>query len=189
MPYPWDIPAFPEHGDPDSGSTYKMVGYALTQWEELEYQLSHLYSLLIGKPALIVAIREYGEPRIFADRLRNLKLTAAGFFVGRPNQKLEGDFEHLCEKIEKMADRRNEIAHGYVRIVGGILIPIPNYKGDHPSEYGLVPPLYAHRKLDDKHRPKYIYTANELMQFGLAFFDLSAEALHLKLAIAHTLQP
>jgi len=50
MPYPWDIPAFPEHGDPDSGSTYKMVGYALTQWEELEYQLSHLYSLLIGKP-------------------------------------------------------------------------------------------------------------------------------------------
>jgi len=53
----------------------------------------------------------------------------------------------------------------------------------------IVPPLYAHRKLDDKHRPKYIYTANELMQFGLAFFDLSAEALHLKLAIAHTLQP
>jgi hypothetical protein len=73
MANPWDIPPFPSHGDADADETYKGVGSALSEWGELEYQLSHIYSHLLEMPSKISAMRQYGVPRILICELPNWK--------------------------------------------------------------------------------------------------------------------
>jgi hypothetical protein len=186
MAEPWDVPPFPDHGDQNADDTYKMVGRALSEWEELEYRLAHLYAQIIGRPSQIAALREYGKGRIFADRIAGLETAAEAYFIRNPRQNSEAELACIAEVARRLADRRNEIAHGIVRPLQWIQRPIPDRLIGQPLEYALVPPLYTRRKLDEKNRPKYIYTANELMQFWLAFSDLSQEALRLQRQIAHT---
>lgn len=186
MAEPWDIPPIPEHGDENADDTYKMVGRSLSEWEYLEYQLSHVYAQVVGKATSIAAMREYGAGNIFALRLRGLETAVEGFFIKTPHQEAEAGFRRITYSAARLADRRNEIAHGIVRPLQWIQQMLPEYeqlRGE-KLEYALVPPLYTRKKLDERHRPKYIYTANELMQFALAFSDLSKEALDLKIQIA-----
>lgn len=183
MAEPRGVPPFPEHGDEDPDDTYKTVGRSLSEWEGLEYQLSHLYAQFIGQPARISVMRQYGAGRIFADRMAALKRVAEAFFIRLPNQDTEAEFDRIANAALRLADRRNEIAHGIVRPLQWTQSMSLAYE-QLRVEFALVPPLYSRQKLDGQHRPKYIYTANELMQFGLAFGDLSREALHLKLRIA-----
>jgi hypothetical protein len=188
MSAPWEIPPLPAHGDERADDTYKMVGHALSGWEELEYQLSHLYSHITGRPGAMTALREYGENgRIFADRIARLENAAEPFFTRHPSQEFESRFSEITHSSRKLADRRNEIAHGIVRPLQWLQSLLPEYETlrGRASEFALVPPLYTRRKLDEKHRPKYIYTANELMLFSLAFSDLSQAAALLKQQISH----
>ena len=186
MTDPWAVTPFPPHGDERPDDTYKMVGHALSNWETLEYQLAHLYAAFVGQTNKIAALREYGNGNIFTLRLRALKSAAEPFFTVAPNQQAEGEFDRIALFAERLADRRNEIAHGIVRPlqwVQQVMLEYLAIRGQ-ALEYALVPALYTRKKLDEKHRPKYIYTANELMQFSVAFFDLSQEALSLKQQIA-----
>lgn len=188
---PWDIPPLPLRGDADADETYKMVGRAISGWEEVEYHLSHLYAQFLGKTADIATMRQYGEPRIFSDRAAKLEMAATAFFARQPSQQAEGRLSTLMRQVRGFSDRRNEIAHSVVRALQWVHPPMPEYdplRGE-TLEYGLVPPIYTDRKLDATNRPKYIYTANELTQFVLAFHELSVAALHLKLDIARGSQP
>jgi hypothetical protein len=145
---------------------------------------------LIDRPSKFVSLRKYGEPRIFADRVLALERVAREFFTRRPSQDVEGDFFSLIDRIKKFSDRRNEIAHSILTQLQWIHPKISMYLPvrDNPGEFALVPALYAHRKLDERHLPKYIYTANELMRFALAFRELSGAAIRLKLQIARIRQ-
>jgi hypothetical protein len=104
----WDIPPFPVHGDMNPDDTYKMVGKSLSEWEELEYVLSHLYSEFIGQHPEILALRKYGQPRIFAERASALKKAAETFFIKFPNQVIESRLHLLLSHIQGFSDRRNE---------------------------------------------------------------------------------
>jgi hypothetical protein len=187
MTNPWDIPPFPEQWDKAPGYTYKMVGKSLSEWEYLEYVLSDLYSQLIGQHAKIAALRKYGEPRIFAERAVALKKAAEVFFIKHPNQETEATLDNLLLRTQGFSDRRNEIAHGIVSPAEWNLSASPSLK--EIAGYALIPPLYTHRKLDDKNLPKYIYTAAELERFASAFLGLGLEAVSLRLRIVRMLQP
>jgi hypothetical protein len=178
----WDIPPIPERGDESADDTYRMVGKALSEWENLEYTLAHLYAEMVGKRSQIVALQYYGAPvigkegsvgRIFTTRIAGLEQLAETFFVNNPHQNHEGEFARIADAAKRLADRRNEIAHG-------IVSPFKN------GEYGLVPPLYSKTKFGEKNQPIYIYTATELERFALAFFELSKAVVLLRLRFART---
>jgi hypothetical protein len=191
MAEPWDIPPFPEHGDDNTTDTYTMLGQAVSEWGEMEYALSHLYAQLIGKPSHIPTMRRYGEGKVFAERAKRVLTAADKFFVAQPSQDLEGGFSDLIRRVLMFAQRRNEIAHGVVRPLQWIQPIMTEYDSIRrgPLQYAVVPPLFTDQKLDAEHRPKYIYTANELMRFVLAFSELGAEAVKLRIAIASQLPP
>ena len=46
MAKPWDIPLLPKNGDAIQDKTYAHVGFVMTRWESLEFELSRLHSLL-----------------------------------------------------------------------------------------------------------------------------------------------
>jgi hypothetical protein len=190
MSAPWDVPPLPKYGDDNPDSTYKMVGKALSEWEQLEYQLAHLFSVLTYRPSVISALREYGEGTIFPSRLQSLRSAAEAFFTKKCDQAAEAEFDRISLFAERLADRRNEIAHGIVRPLQWVQQMMLDYQHiqDMERQYALVPPLYTRKKLDEKHRPKYAYTATDIMSFMLAFHDLSKDALLLKLKISRSLR-
>lgn len=143
MADPWQIPPFPPHGDENADDTYKMVGWALSQWETLEYQLSHIYAQLVGQPGRISAMRDYGAGRIFVERLAALERVAEAFFVRYSDQAAEAEFDRITAFASRLADRRNEIAHGIVRPLQWTQSVVPEYEQLRGArlEYALVPPF------------------------------------------------
>ncbi len=187
MTNPWDIPPFPTAGDADEWETYKWVGKCLTEWEWLEYTLGHLYSEFIGRRAEIDAIKEYGEPRIFADRISCLAKSAGRFFIRHQNQSIEGKFYDLLKAIIGFSDRRNEIAHGIVTKIDFRLSSQDSSMKI--AGYVLIPTLYTKRKLDVRNLPKYIYTANELTVLAARFGGLARATVRLRILSARGRQP
>jgi hypothetical protein len=116
----WDAPPIPQHGDLDENSTYAGVGRVLSGWEAMEAELSHLYAAFVGKFHQAEAYREYGAGQIFANRVLTLRASAENFFVRRPNQVREGEFDCYAKIAVKFADRRNEVAHSIVRDLGHV---------------------------------------------------------------------
>jgi hypothetical protein len=121
--------------------------------------------------------------------MRTLETVAESILCSTP-QEIEAEFCRAASAATRLADRRNEIAHGIVRPLQWMQSVLAEYEElrERPLEYALVPPLFTRRNLDERHRPKYVYTANELMQFGLAFNDLSREVALLKTRIVRILQ-
>lgn len=187
----WDVPPFPKHGDNAPDDTCKWVGRCLTEWEEMEHVLSTVYSQFCRNPQHIPTMREYGAPNIFRERKKRLEEAAESFFIRHCNQKVEGDFASLLDQIAHYSDRRNEIAHGVVRPLQWIWPHLPVYEAirDGALQYALIPALYTHKKLDETHRPRYIYTANELEYFCRSFYDLRRGIYQVHLAILDILQP
>lgn len=118
--------------DPDINRLFAAVGHCLTTWESLESELSHLYSIFIGKPRQIDALQAYGrDSRIFESRMQSLEMAADDFFVRKPDQSIEGEFTSLLARCRVLAKARHQIAHGIVRAV-------PVY--DEPDKDGWVVP-------------------------------------------------
>ena len=70
MAKPWDIPLLPKNGDAIQDKTYAHVGFVMTRWESLEFELSRLHSLFLGALDETEAMRAYGKGRIFHSALR-----------------------------------------------------------------------------------------------------------------------
>jgi hypothetical protein len=136
---PWDITPFSGHGDKFPNTTYEAVGRALSAWEELEVNLSHLFGVFSGKdPLSTETYASYGEERIFVQRADMLERLASSYFIIKPNQNLEGDFCHLICDTRCFSARRNDIAHGVVRPIQtypATLIPVENPSDD--SEFRI----------------------------------------------------
>jgi hypothetical protein len=111
---PWDIPPLPRNGDDIPDETFAYVGFVMSRWESLAFELSRLHSLFLGALDETEAMQAYGKGRIFPQRIETLAKVAEAHFRGSPCQKREGQFEELMRESLGYADRRNDIAHGIV---------------------------------------------------------------------------
>jgi len=50
MSNPWDPPPTPSYADDDSDKTFCGVGYVMSAWETIEFELSRLHSVFEGDP-------------------------------------------------------------------------------------------------------------------------------------------
>ena len=95
MPKPWDVPPLPKNGDAIQDKTYAHVGFVMTRWESLEFELSRLHSLFLGALDENRAMRAYGNGRIFPQRLEVLTDAADKHFRSCPCQRREGRLQEL----------------------------------------------------------------------------------------------
>jgi hypothetical protein len=103
----------PNRGDEDGRLTFEGVGRVITAWEHVEFALGRLYSMFKGAPDTGV-MHEYGEPRIFHDRMVRLSRAADSYFIRHPSQKYEDLFRIATKDAELISKRRNDIAHSVV---------------------------------------------------------------------------
>jgi hypothetical protein len=173
---PWDIPPFPEHGDLSADLTFAAVGRAMSEWEELELYLARLYAKFIGIPPIkAIAIPEYRDAPNFHSRATAIKNAATKYFISHPDQEREGEFKQILEEIRQLASRRNDIAHGVVKLWW-------NYKETFSeavdrNEYILVPSTYSDKKFGINREPSYLFRSIEINQFVDLFRRYRSEKL------------
>src|ERR1700730_17880218 len=119
------------------------VGRALTRWEEFEVVFASLFSALVAaEDNNAAAIRAYGSVITFRGSAEMVKSAAEVNFSLFRNSALEKDFRAFVNELTNHASaRRNEIAHGVVRVTP----IIKDYTV--VSQYFLYPPYYASNKL------------------------------------------
>ena len=173
MSNPWNRPPLPIRGDDDQDTTHAAVGSVLTNWENIEGELSHIFALYIGKMWTNEAYDQYYEKgRTTKGRLQNLETAANAYFVKSPNQEAEGALCELLEGVFGFADRRHEAAHGIVRPIqwyGSLLPESSRPPPDSGLKFCLVPPHYQRTWIKDG-KPEYIYTSKELNSISLGLF-------------------
>jgi hypothetical protein len=155
---PWDVPPLPRSGDATQDKTFAYVGFVMTRWESLEFELSRLHSMFLGAFDETEAMRAYGKGDTFLRRKTILKESAEAQFRTNPNQKREGEFDNLLTEASGYADRRNEIAHGMVFRIDEITLFRKHLKPQllKREHYALIAPLYAskaHLPLDFPRMP------------------------------------
>jgi hypothetical protein len=178
MTDPWDRPPFPTCGDDAEDSTYVGVGRVLSQWENVELGLSHIYAMFINKPFSIgIYDQYYDDAKTFRQRLATVTRRGERFFQRHPDQSVEGDFSHLMKKVGGFSERRHEVAHGFVRPIQWYSVALPNMTipDDAPFQFCVVPPHYQGNWFDTNSMPKYVYTSKELTELERLIFFLSQE--------------
>ena len=174
MSNPWDVPPIPVFGDEDKDETFIGVGMVMSRWESIEMILSVIYSVFELRPDDFETIREYGEPKMFQERLYGLGRAASQFFEFAPDQIMHATFERFAARVTGFAGRRDEVAHGIVAAIqlydfyqgrATFIRPRTNY-------WALIPPDF---KRDSRGAPAYVYTSVELRHLDLHLVTLSTE--------------
>lgn len=158
------------------GPIFTALGRAINRWEHIEFSLAQMFSLFIGDESLR-AMREYGAPTIFRDRLAGLLRKAETWFVKNPNQMHEGTFETLVAAARGFSDRRNEFAHGLVLDVTQHIFWRVRLRLSAPESvrYLVVPALHVVRKYDQHWQPTFGYSSYELDLLSERMSDLEGE--------------
>jgi hypothetical protein len=160
---PWDIPPFPEHGDPSAELTYAAVGRAMSEWETLELYLARLYAKFLGIPPIqAIAIPGYRDVANFHARAKEIENAATKYFVSHPNQEREGEFKQVLDGIRQLASRRNDIAHGVVTLWWNCKETFS--QAVDRNEFMLVPSTYSDKKFGNDREPKYLFRSIEIEQ-------------------------
>jgi hypothetical protein len=170
---PWDAPPFPKHGNKTQKSLFEAIGRALTTWEELESFLSHLYAALCEKSASDeVANFEYGQVTSVPRRMDELNRVGSVYFIKHPNQSLEGDLNSLIIYINGWSGRRNDIAHGVVRLIELVQDPYGKTFLSASTEWCLVPPHFKEEKYIRFDTLAHILTSREINAISKEFWPL-----------------
>ena len=186
---PWDRPPVPRHGDDDQDRTYCGVGRVVSEWETIELELGHLYSLFEGKFGNPGSVRDYGTSPMFADRVAKLEKAKQRFFGRNPNRELDAEFCEMLERIRQYADRRHDVAHGIVRpIIWAFGSAASSATGDLPFHYCVVAPDYKENRFDENHQPIYAYTWPEMMQIQGALHGAAHEVMRYKRKLADLIE-
>lgn len=176
MTDPWDPPPFPKHGNRTGAPLFEAIGRALIAWEELETTIAHLFAALKGKSLFDKEANNfYGEPYNFRDRLRGLEQAGRQYFTKYPNQSLEGDLAWIIRYADGYSRRRNDVAHGVVRLLHVILDPSQTLLSG-PAEFCLVPPHFREAKFVTPDMPVIILTSREIRRFENGFWSIVAKA-------------
>jgi hypothetical protein len=166
---PWHPPPFPKRGNRSSRALYEAIGRALCTWEELETMLAHLYAALCGRSQFDAkANHAYGEELNFRNRLTELERAGCRYFVKRPDQTQEGELAWVIRYVRGYSQRRNDVAHGVVRLLHMVLDPRQGLLTA-PTEWCLVPPDFREAKFVSPDTPAHILTSREINHFATAF--------------------
>lgn len=190
MANPWDIVPRKPQGDSEPSALFQAVGIALTQWEHLEEVRASLFSELLFS-SIGVAGAAFGTIQSSAGRAA--MITAAAKVALHGNSLLPR-LNSLMNEVEKLAGRRNDIAHGVVREHGAI-----DAKGNRKT-FGcyLTPAAYNTLKRRDFTKvdqedlisggmlnlAKYCYTAEQVHQYINHFADYKKRLVELTLEVA-----
>lgn len=166
MSEPWARPSFPKHGNRSPKTLYASIGYALMEWENVEGECAHLYSMFTKDTQFSTeANLEYGVATNFKDRFKSLQEAACASFKKRPCQTIEGEFDHLFRLILGFSVRRNEIAHGRARPMHWIITPESNktfLELAGKMEWCIIPAHFKGDRFTSDNMPVYLYSSREI---------------------------
>jgi hypothetical protein len=165
----WDIPPFPDRGDSSPQETRDAKSAALDEWERVENRLGEL-NARFGRS--LSGAATYGNGTTLTARLTILERTADAYFVTHQNQAVEGQFCALVQTVNKMADRRNDIAHG-VTTPYTTTVDENGFPDLTTTTYVLAPAQYDVKRMDESNKASFIYSSHELALIGRRFLELS----------------
>jgi len=170
---PWCRPDWPTKGDHRPQKIWLAVGFALSEWEQLEGILGSIFGILVEGPVdNPAASQAYGAVRTFEGRKAMLLAAARVFFLKYPRPVTESMLNKVVGNAMNYAGRRNDIAHGSVfsklvdKQTGKIVA----------SGYVLYPSDANSKDRDSLNRPLYAYVASDIMNFGNRFSVLHLAA-------------
>jgi hypothetical protein len=183
MDNPWDPLPLPRDADLDDKATFQGIGRIIDRWERIEFNLARLHSVFAGDPEGNAAMREYGSGRTIRERDAIIRASAEKWFMRMPNQKREGQFNRFMQEVVGFADRRNEIAHGIVHQVSGLMLfRQRTSRPDYLVQYAVIPPRQVMKRHHANGAPKYMYGSAEmslieerLVILNLAIWDFLQE--------------
>ena len=85
----------------------------------------------------------------------------------------------MTEKAEGYASRRNDVAHGSVRLFNIVGVDHDPNKDALLSRYYLVPTYYRGKRFTKSNMPLYAYRAKELIDLERQLYDLAIETRRL----------
>ena len=183
MPNPWEPPLFPDHGDNDNKTLFESIGRALTAWEDLESFLSHLYAGLSEQSLYNQeAIYRYGSFCNVSIRARDLRASGEAYFIKYPNQHLEGELSWIIKSFSGWSQRRNDVAHGVVRLIDIAKYTRISLMGASTS-WCLAPPHFKEEKHFATNTPARILTSVEINRFSDAYWSLLRRVFALSQAV------
>ncbi len=155
-------------GDQSIDAIWLAVGCALSAWEELQRNLTHLFVEIVNSDSYGL-MRAFGTSTVVVSKLE-MTLYAATFELVS-NQQLLEQLTAILNRVRGFNDRRNDIAHGCAlgsfddkdEMIGFFLKPLytmsKKYKDDLGEE---LPP------------PEYCWTSAQIHKYAEAFTELSA---------------
>lgn len=178
QPKPWDRPLNAELGDELEDATYAAIGRALSSWERFELAMGGLFSRFLGVGGdTLPAIRAYGSVTTFRGRADMIQAASEAYFFARPHGDLSPRVASLLKEARGYSPRRNEIAHGIVRMIYGHSVRGVRELGFavHPSDYAT-----NKTKLEQgvgtrsgiKRSPEYVYASGTIIDFSNKFAQL-----------------
>lgn len=153
---PWGPPSpLPKWGNQSRLRLYQAIGFALTQWEELELRLAVFYLRLLGleyHPDGKVKTAGYEDAKGVEGRLALIDKAADTYSIKFIDQNREIEIAELIGQVRLFTLRRNDIAHGAVRWVNanGIFYSAEEHGSpvSIPCGYFLVPISQFDRKIN-----------------------------------------
>ena len=167
---PWDIRDTSPLGDGDDNAIFNAVGRALTEWETVEVECAKLFAVFVStrhkRTYHAPAVRAYGSIVGTRSRKNMLQLAAETYFANRKTKKaaFEEQFAKLIGEYDQYSNRRNEIAHGFVK-------QIALTKRHKAIGYYLLPSFYNPKKFK-KGGFTYLYISKDLVHYRQEFTKL-----------------
>lgn len=169
----WKLPPAQPVGDPNSDVLYHAVGYTLSTWEGLEWEIAALYSELLGSHSY-AAQRSYGLVTTAQVRAKILQEVLDIAATEEQTQNWSGlKWANLVLKhYVKASELRNAVAHG---LVAGLAA-----EPGKPLTFYLVPAGYNTRQTTPRHAlppGKKRTGLGDIKSFG-ARYALTAGQIH-----------
>lgn len=152
MTNPWDVAPVLKRGDSTATEIYTAVGYALTVWANLEFELFCMYGVLAHSKNF-ASQAAYGAVLSFETRIEMILAAAKARYryLSEPNS--HSALEKLLRSIGRLSSRRNDIAHGQVMCFAS-------------DGYYLVHAIYDTRKRSKLTRKQSITSAADVWSYA-----------------------
>lgn len=167
-------------GSETAAEIYLAVGRALSYWEAAEDAVHDLYVTLCGQVATECGTEQPALTAVFLLASRNRRYAMLREALkGKPHKVTSSELTEindLLRSLDKLAERRNQIAHGYCVSMRGTKDGGVVYEGNY-----LIPSLVDGMPIDRSLKPlKYAHTALTIDAFTEEVRDVRWGLIQLK---------